>query len=98
MSTSSSTRPLFRLRATWLFAVAVAAAFVLGGLVRAQTRRELRWEFLGSQIPLERTKVPGGWLVVIEQPTSRPGAPPIYTAISFYPDPDHAWDGGSLPE
>jgi hypothetical protein len=36
---------------------------------------------------LHRTKVPGGWLVlVINNPTG----------LTFYPDPDHKWDGGSI--
>ena len=33
-----------------------------------------------------RAKVPGGWLVVHGG-----------TSICFYPDPEHAWDGESLP-
>jgi hypothetical protein len=34
---------------------------------------------------VSRAKVPGGWLVVINGSTA-----------TFYPDPDHAWDGKSL--
>jgi len=33
-----------------------------------------------------RAKVPGGWLVIYGK-----------EAIAFYPDPNHAWDGSSLP-
>jgi hypothetical protein len=45
----------------------------------------LRWETLNSQPVTRRTKVPGGWLI------AAPGA-----GLTFYPDPDHEWDGGSL--
>lgn len=34
-----------------------------------------------------RTKVPGGWLVLVMQNTS---------GLTFVPDPDHKWDGASL--
>ena len=36
---------------------------------------------------VHRTKVPGGWLVLVMHNTS---------GISFYPDPGHRWNGGSL--
>jgi hypothetical protein len=36
-----------------------------------------------------RAKVPGGWLVLIEQTDA--------SGIAFYPDPRHEWNGGSLP-
>ena len=35
---------------------------------------------------LFRAKVPGGWLVL---------SPAV--SITFYPDPEHEWDGNSLP-
>ncbi|MGA2147147.1 MAG: hypothetical protein ABSH49_19535 [Bryobacteraceae bacterium] len=35
---------------------------------------------------VSRAKVPGGWLVVING-----------SAVTFYPDPEHAWDGKTLP-
>jgi hypothetical protein len=62
----------------------------------AQPARELHWEYLAGTIALERAKVPGGWLVAIEQPTTR-GGPSLHPSLIFYPDPEHAWDGGSLP-
>ncbi|HUV04317.1 MAG TPA: hypothetical protein VMX94_04345 [Armatimonadota bacterium] len=40
---------------------------------------------------LFRTPVPGGWLVT--WPPGVLGVP----GIAFYPDPDHKWDGSSLP-
>jgi len=53
------------------------------------------WEELNmdyNQYPkAERAKVPGGWLVVVQASSS--GG----TGITFYPDPDHRWDGGTLP-
>ena len=36
---------------------------------------------------VHRAKVPGGWLVLVMHNTS---------GITFYPDPGHEWDGGSL--
>ena len=45
----------------------------------------LQWEKLGSSPHLvERAKVPGGWLVSVDQ------------SVAFYPDTDHQWDGTSL--
>lgn len=38
---------------------------------------------------VSRAKVPGGWFVKV-------GAGPSAPAF-FYPDPNHEWDGGSLP-
>ena len=58
---------------------------------------QLRWEQLNNDLKganyasgwrTYRTKVPGGWLVVVESETSH--------GISFYPDPQHKWDGNSL--
>jgi hypothetical protein len=34
-----------------------------------------------------RTKVPGGWLVLVTNNAR---------GLMFYPDPEHKWDGGSL--
>jgi hypothetical protein len=60
----------------------------------------LQWEFVpcdglvANQSPypytinLCRAKVPGGWLVMI---FTAPGG------LTFYPDPQHTWDGSSLP-
>ncbi len=53
---------------------------------------KLHWEqidaeswFTGGQ--LWRAKVPGGWLVMLS----------TCQGITFYPDPNHVWDGNSLP-
>jgi len=42
------------------------------------------WWKLGD---VYRTKVPGGWLVLVVNNA---------TGLTFYPDPEHNWDGGSL--
>lgn len=42
------------------------------------------------EIHIDRAKVPGGWLVR----TSTFEGP----AMTFLPDPTHAWDGSSLPQ
>ena len=36
-----------------------------------------------------RAKVPGGWLVVVAGTEGMGG-------VTFYPDPRHEWDGGTL--
>lgn len=36
-----------------------------------------------------RAKVPGGWLVVADSSQG-------FSGITFYPDPRHEWDGGTL--
>lgn len=46
---------------------------------------------LDSSYLAERAKVPGGWLVISQ---FRIGAA---HGLVFLPDPNHAWDGGSLP-
>jgi hypothetical protein len=60
-------------------------------------RRQLVWEEVDSSRAgggifklgwsVHRTKVPGGWLVLVIHNTS---------GLTFYPDPEHTWDGGSL--
>ncbi|HEY1336688.1 MAG TPA: hypothetical protein VGF59_04225 [Bryobacteraceae bacterium] len=45
----------------------------------------LLWEELKSDVKLRRSKVPGGWLLSAA------------SGIAFYPDPDHEWDGASMP-
>ena len=80
------------------------AALLAGGVAlflptagRGQDYRRsgrLTWEDLPSTINLHRAKVPGGWLVALEQPTSRGAS--FHMSCAFYPDPNHEWDGGSL--
>ncbi|MCG2754903.1 MAG: hypothetical protein L6247_04970 [Desulfobacteraceae bacterium] len=53
----------------------------------------VKWKELKQNLrrygSLYRAKVPGGWLVRISQSEGE--------AMTFYPDPDHKWDGRSLP-
>jgi hypothetical protein len=48
-------------------------------------KAKLQWEPLDSDVALLRAKVPGGWLVALA------GA-----SVTFYPDPEHQWDGSSV--
>ena len=60
-------------------------------------QRQLVWQELNSSRAeggvfnlgwkVHRAKVPGGWLVLVMHNTS---------GLTFYPDPKHNWDGGSL--
>jgi hypothetical protein len=46
--------------------------------------RYIRWESIPSNLAVQRTKVPGGWLVAAGN------------GLAFVPDPTHEWDGSSL--
>ncbi len=53
---------------------------------------------------LRRSKVPGGWLIVAtttfqysQGNGNGPGSFEAAGGLTFYPDPDHKWDGNSLP-
>jgi hypothetical protein len=64
-----------------------------GPVLRWQTLNTIREEdgILISKYLTERAKVPGGWLVISQfQIGSAHG-------LVFLPDPNHLWDGGSLP-
>ncbi len=37
-----------------------------------------------------RARVPGGWLIFLYPPGKG------LHSVTFYPDPNHAWDGGTL--
>jgi hypothetical protein len=65
----------------------------------------LRWQALDTNLPgkIFRAKVPGGWFVLW---VSRQGIDVLHPmeespgeehGLTFYPDPKHEWDGGSLP-
>jgi len=62
----------------------------------------IKWETLDRESAdrdadcyLQRAKVPGGWLVRWGEcvPINAYG----YGGMTFYPDPEHKWDGNSLP-
>ena len=42
-----------------------------------------------KELEVRRAKTPGGWLVLATWGAGRGG-------LTFYPDPEHRWDGGSL--
>jgi hypothetical protein len=50
---------------------------------------EARWEssVFKWQIQVARARIPGGWLVGNGQ-----------TVLCFVPDPQHRWEGSSLPD
>lgn len=63
----------------------------------------IEWEYLGKEalppgtvfpktIETWRAKVPDGWLILTTMPTSDG----IVQSTTFYPDPQHEWDGGTL--
>lgn len=43
----------------------------------------------GERLSVQRAKVPGGWLITTWLGDSG--------GVTFLPDPDHEWDGNSLP-
>ena len=51
----------------------------------------IKWEALNNggatSCLLSRAKIPGGWLVWIHQTDGE--------ALTYYPDPNHKWDGNS---
>lgn len=54
------------------------------------TAREAKG-FMHSEYFVERAKVPGGWLVISQFKVG-----PAHGLV-FLPDPNHEWNGGSLP-
>ena len=50
----------------------------------------LKYEGKKSAKYAYRARVPGGWLIFIWTP-GRSGL----GGVTFYPDPNHAWDGGT---
>ncbi len=59
---------------------------------RGLKRPQLVWERLTSSNNIEsyRTKVPGGWFVMLTQEYRDCGG------SFFYPDPSHRWDGSGF--
>lgn len=61
--------------------------------------RGLVWEILsetGGSIDTQvhRARVPGGWLVIAQSYDKYGhGSQQKSLALTFYPDPEHAWDG-----
>lgn len=66
----------------------------MGDRFSCMSKKKLCFEQLESNVysfqEIYRTKVPGGWLVVIKG-TSGEGV-----GLTFYPDPNYEWDGSSI--
>ena len=63
----------------------------------ASKPKHLEWQvFLGeSGVTYDRAKVSGGWILRIHMHgTSRSDG---QMSLAFMPDPEHKWDGNSLP-
>ena len=56
---------------------------------------QARWEggLFHSPLPCGRAKVPGGWLVGVVSGTTN-----AQVVLCFVPDPEHRWDGKSIPD
>jgi len=66
-------------------------------MAQEKTGRNLEWHGLtssgvGSTIVIFRTKVPGGWLMMLSPASSNRSD----SGLAFIPDPEHKWDGSSL--
>ncbi|MCH7904206.1 MAG: hypothetical protein IH944_06515 [Armatimonadetes bacterium] len=67
-----------------------------------QTDTNLQWEKLKVAEPkhefsygtIYRGKVPGGWLITMFWTTGHSDGG---VTMTFMPDSDHSWDGGTLP-
>ena len=47
---------------------------------------------------LFRARVPGGWLILLEDKSEEPARAWGMGGLTFVPDIDHDWEGGSLPK
>ena len=60
----------------------------------------LRWEPLAGNthesITTYRTKVPGGWLVLVHAKSYIGGQAVRVPSVTFYPDPHYLWNGSTL--
>jgi hypothetical protein len=54
----------------------------------------VHWQELASEgglLAVRRAKVAGGWLVYVSNGYHK------HAGLAFYPDPEHRWNGGTLP-
>jgi hypothetical protein len=70
---------------------------------------KLKWELLAGSVAnnsqratppsrIHRSKIPGGWLVeTYRRSTGNSATISSGVGLTFVPDPDHKWDGASLP-
>ena len=71
---------------------------ILQNMGKETEKPQLNWEELNSVRVgilkggwvVYRTKVPGGWLVLVNIASEG------NVTLTFYPDPEHKWDGGSV--
>lgn len=61
----------------------------------------LKWEPLRVEpsatiTDVQRSRVPGGWLIYVCNNIADPEMPSAHGGLTFYPDPEHKWDGASL--
>ena len=82
----SALRPIGASDATAAPTARTAAGAAPPAAMEAVSEITFHWEDVKSDMGMRRAKVPGGWLVVVT------GA-----GVTFYPDPEHQWDGTSLP-
>jgi len=52
--------------------------------------RKFKWEDLDTDVYTARAKIPGGWIVSMHVK--------VGVGLCFVPDPNHAWDGTTLPD
>ena len=55
----------------------------------------IEWQHLKNHpylCEVYRAKVPGGWFVLLHTTGTVSS-----NTVTFYPDPDHTWDGSSMP-
>jgi len=48
-----------------------------------------------STLHMKRARVPGGWLVIVYNGNDEQNS--YAKSVAFYPDPNHSWNGNSLP-
>jgi hypothetical protein len=78
------------------------------GTAQPKKTDRLNWDYLvadrmPSNSDVARAKVPGGWFILMQNhvQSTRPNEfqmQYLVGAAFFYPDPDHTWDGTSLPK
>ena len=62
----------------------------------AKKMPELVFKSLNSNCQIKRAKVPGGWLLIYNGGGGVIGSGGGAGGITFYPDPKHEWNGGSM--
>ncbi len=76
---------------------AIGSSLENNALSKQQSSDGLQWVKLKSDIDLHRSKVPGGWLLYSKTRDHFANGLGVGSGIAFMPDPEHRWDGNSLP-